>query len=267
MKRWLYNLSPRTYVRFRRVYNSTFKKAWQNRKARRIYKENKKKYSSLNKDDRFKIISKYERPCLEDRFESAGTLGCYFWQDLWAAAQVFKHKPTVHYDIASRVDGFIGMLSSFGQKTIMIDVRPLESVIPCVDFFQADATTLDGIDDESVESISALCSLEHFGLGRYGDTIAPDAWYEAMRSIVRVVKSGGHAYIAVPVGKEHVEFDAHRVFYARTVVEAFSPMKLVEYSAIHANDTTIESDVPLEKYDQDTSLGGHRFGLFHFVKE
>ena len=239
MKEFIYNICPKAYIWMRNVYN-LIKQIKRNNKSKRIYKSNKNKYLRLNKDDRFKIISKYERPCLEDRYEKAGSMGCYFWQDLWAAKLIYKNHPSIHFDIASRVDGFIGMLSSFGQKTRMIDVRPMESVIPEVDFIQADATTLTGIADESVESISALCSLEHFGLGRYGDSIDPDAWYKAMKSIVRVVKEGGHAYIAVPIGKEHLEFDAHRVFYAKTIVEVFSPMKLIEYSTIHASDMGID---------------------------
>ena len=260
-----FKVNPKLYIRLRDIfhYAQNIKKK---RESKRIYMANKAEYLKQNKDNRFLISTRYERPCLEDRFEDAGSMGCYFWQDLWAARLVKKNNPTLHYDIASRVDGFIGMLSAFSQKTKMIDIRPLESVIPDIDFFQADATTLEGIDDESVESISALCSLEHFGLGRYGDTIDPNAWYYAMKSIVRVIKPGGHAYIAVPVGQEHLEFDAHRVFYASTVAETFEPMKLIEFSTIHTSDTVIEKDVPIHKYDDDESIGGHRFGLFHFVK-
>ena len=194
IKEMVKNANPQIYVSLRDCYHS-IKDIKKKRLAKKIYNSNKAEYIRLNNDTRFMIEKKYERPILEDRFEEAGSMGCYFWQDLWAARLVYENKPAIHYDIASRVDGFIGMLSSYGQKTKMIDVRPLNSVIPDVDFFQADATSLSGIKDESVESISALCSLEHFGLGRYGDPIAPNAWHDAMKSIVRVTKSGGGTHI------------------------------------------------------------------------
>ena len=47
-------------------------------------------------------------PCLLDRYENAGSLPKhYFWQDLWGARKVFKLGTKRHYDIGSRLDGFI----------------------------------------------------------------------------------------------------------------------------------------------------------------
>ena len=119
--------------------------------------------------------------------------------------------------------------------------------------------------DNSIESISALCSLEHFGLGRYGDPIDPNAHEKAMTSIQRVLRPGGNAYISVPIGKEHLEFNAHRVFYAQTIKNIFGQCDLVEFSV--TDGSSIEENVPIGKYDyEDDNLGG-RFGLFHFVKK
>lgn len=236
-------------------------------KGRIIYRGNLKKYRKENVNTSFTIVNKYKFPQYGDRFESAGNLSTYFWQDLWAAKLVAKNNPDRHYDIGSRVDGFIAHLASFRNNIVLIDIRPMANVIPGVDFLQANATDLVGVADESIESLSALCSLEHFGLGRYGDPIDPEACFKAFRAIVRVMKcGGGHAYIAVPVGKEHLEFDAHRVFYAKTIINAFEPMKCVEFSCIHPGDAEIEKNVEINKYDNDEELGGVRFGLFHFVK-
>lgn len=236
-------------------------------KGRSVYKKNRKAYELKNTRTNFGLNHKYNSPVYTDRYESAGCLSQYFWQDLWAAQLIAKDNPKVHYDIGSRVDGFIANLASFRDNIVLIDVRPLEQKIPGVTFFQADATNLEGVDDNSIDSLSALCSLEHFGLGRYGDPIDPEACFKAFKSIVRVIKVGGHAYIAVPIGKEHVEFDAHRIFYAETIVNEFRPMKLVEYSCIGPREKQIERNVELHKYDDDQRLGGGRFGLFHFVKE
>lgn len=128
---------------------------------------------------------------IDESKSDAGGCGAYYWQDLWAASKIIKRRPEVHYDIGSRIDGFVAHLQAAEQNTVLIDIRKMESKMPFVKFYQADATSLEGITDESVESISALCSLEHFGLGRYGDPIDPGACFKAMKSIQRVVKKVG----------------------------------------------------------------------------
>ena len=85
--------------------------------------------------------------------------------------------------------GFIAYLLSFRQdkKTVMIDIRPLPQKIDGLEFIQADATNLDRIASESIDSLSSLHALEHFGLGRYGDPIDPEASFKAMKAMQRVL--------------------------------------------------------------------------------
>lgn len=74
---------------------------------------------------------------------------------------------------------------------VLIDVRPLEKDIPNVTYMCMDATGLEGFQDESIDSISSLCALEHFGLGRYGDMVNPEGYFEAFATIQRVLRGGG----------------------------------------------------------------------------
>ena len=101
-------------------------------------------------------------------------------------------------------------------------------------------------------------------MGRYGDTVNPQACFKAFSSIVRVLAVGGYAYISVPIGKEHLEFNAHRIFYASTIIEAFKPLELVEFSTTRGD--IIEKDTPIHKYDDEDNNRGGRFGLFMFQK-
>ena len=73
-----------------------------------------------------------------------------------------------------------------------------------------------------------------------------------------------HEVNSLPVGKERVEFNAHRIFYPATVVDAFGEMELIEFSC--ATETEIEHNVSIHKYDSDMHNGNYRFGLFHFRK-
>lgn len=224
------------------------------------------KYQRLNKRTSFAVHEKNKWPIICDKYESAGTISNYFWQDLWAARLIVKTGVKNHFDIGSRLDGFIAHLLAAGIEITMIDVREfpnrrVEGLHTIVD----DATTLRQIPDESIGSISALCSLEHFGLGRYGDPVDPEACFTCFENIQRKLRRGGRLYLSVPVGRERVEFNAHRVFYASTIVNCFYSLRLEEFSC--ASEGEIEHDVSLRKYDNDMHNGEYRYGLFSFVKE
>lgn len=226
--------------------------------------KDKEIYRNLNRRKSFEIIDKYNYPIIADKFKLAGSVREYFWQDLWAARKIYKAAPEKHYDIGSRVDGFIAHLLTFRDNINLIDIRPLDRPVDGLNFVQADATNLDGIEDNSIESLSALCSLEHFGLGRYGDPIDPEACFKAFESICKKMKIGGEIYLSVPVGWEHVEFNAHRVFFASTIVKEFSCCELVEFSWTAGG--YIEYNVEIDKFDQDKSFGSAGVGLFHLRK-
>src|SRR3546814_3471778 len=123
----------------------------------------------------------------------------------------------------------------------MVDGRPRDRHIPERTFVQGDDTNLGQLADDSVESISSLHAVEHFGLGRYGDPIAPDACFQAMRALSRVLQPDGRLYFGVPIGVERLQFNAHRVFSPNTIVDAFSGLTLISFSAIDDRGRFIEA--------------------------
>ena len=164
----------------------------------RFIDEDRMLYESLNRRESFRWNEKYKYEITVDKYASAGSVGSYFWQDIWAARRIVKEQVKNVYDIGSRLDGFIAHLLANEVFVTMVDIRPLPYSIPGLNFIQADATNLDGIADESIDCLSALCSLEHFGLGRYGDPIDPEACFKCFSAIQRKLKGGGKAYISLP---------------------------------------------------------------------
>lgn len=229
-----------------------------------FFNSDKKLYSSMNSRPAFDVNEEDLWPIIGDKYKNAGSVNNYFWQDLWAAKLVYKEKPEIHYDIGSRLDGFIAHLLSFGIPVKMIDIRTFPTEIDGLETIVADATTLHQFEDSSIDSLSALCSLEHFGLGRYGDPINPEACFICFEAIKKKLKSGGHLYLSVPVGRERVEFNAHRIFYAQTIIDIFAELKLVEFAYTANGELELGKD--LHKYDNDVHDGEYRYGLFHFVK-
>ncbi len=234
------------------------------RENKRKYIRDKKEYCKLNKRRNFEFKEEYERPILGDWRGQAGYPTSYFWQDLWGGVKIAEKMPDKHFDIGSRIDGFISHLMVLKIPVTLIDIRPLDRMIPGVDFMQADATELSGIANDSISSLSALCSIEHFGLGRYGDAVDPEACYKAFQAIQRVVRPGGYIYLSLPIGKERLCFNAHRVFDPCTVIQEFSECELEEYSVIDLKaDPVLIKNCDLTKYKEaETS----QMGLFCFRK-
>lgn len=201
-------------------------------------------------------------PALADREEGAGTAaGHYFHQDLWAARRIYLRRPTEHIDIGSRIDGFVAHLLVFMPVTV-IDVRPLPSAVPGLSFIRDDATSLPSFGDQCAESISCLHAAEHFGLGRYGDPIDPQATFKLMGSLDRILARGGHLYFSVPVGRERLEFNAHRIFNPQTILGRFPALRLVSFSAVDDGGALRENIDPSVATDWDYGCG-----LFEFTRE
>jgi hypothetical protein len=58
----------------------------------------------------------------------------------------------------------------------------------------------------------SISSFEHDGLGRYGDPLDPDGDLKAMRAAKSIIRPGGLLFLAVPLGKDAVTWNAHRVY-------------------------------------------------------
>ncbi|KPM49340.1 DUF268 domain-containing protein [Jiulongibacter sediminis] len=151
-------------------------------------------------------------PILTDKTDQSGKArGVYFFQDLFVAHEVFRANPRRHVDIGSRIDGFVAHVASFREIEIL-DIRPLENSIFNVQFVQADLMKPQPQLKASTDSLSCLHTIEHFGLGRYGDPIDPDGHIKGLDSMYELLEPGGTFYFSTQIGPSCVHFNAHRVF-------------------------------------------------------
>ena len=59
---------------------------------------------------------------------------------------------------------------------------------------------------------TSISSFEHDGLGRYGDPIDPEGDLIAMREMKKILKKGGILFLSVPIGKDTVVWNLHRIY-------------------------------------------------------
>jgi hypothetical protein len=201
------------------------------------------------------------RPCLSDRYAAAGTFHShYFHQDLWAARKIFERRPHKHLDVGSRLDGFVAHVLAFMPVTVL-DLRPLEADVEGLLFVRDDATSMSHFDDNSIDSLSSLNVAEHFGLGRYSDAVDPNGCFQFMSALERVLSPGGRLYFSVPIGRERVEFNAHRVFGVETVLSSFPRLTVVSFSFVD-DDGQFHKDVD----PAEVPRSEYACGLFEFTK-
>jgi predicted SAM-dependent methyltransferase len=168
-------------------------------------------------------------PILDERFQEGGSAsGHYFHQDLLVAQRVFKNNPTIHLDIGSRVDGFVAHVASF-RKIEVLDVRSTETEVSNVLFKTADLMQLNESLIDYCDSLSCLHALEHFGLGRYNDPVKYDGYLDGLNSMYQILKTGGKLYVSVPIGRQRVEFNAHRVFSMPYLLNLFDGKYIIDH--------------------------------------
>lgn len=150
----------------------------------------------------------------------------YFYQNNWAFEKIVQRRPAAHVDVASHYL-FVAFLSKVVPVT-MIDIRPLS--LPMASIHFKEGTILDmPYADNSVDSLSSLCVVEHIGLGRYGDPLDPDGSEKAIAELKRVLAPGGRLYISVPVSDENiVAFNAGRIFQLDYLRSLFAPLEILE---------------------------------------
>ena len=212
------------------------------------------------------IFSSYH-PMLNDRFSKSGVMsGHYFHQDLLIAQRIYKNKPAKHVDIGSRTDGFVAHVAVFREIEVF-DIRPQESNVRNIIFRQLDLMNLPKGIYNYCDSVSSLHAIEHFGLGRYGDSVDYYGHIKAIDNIYRLLEKQGTFYISVPIGTQRIEFNAHRIFDLSYLLKTFDNKFKINYFSYVNDRGDLFEDV---KLDNDKVINNYHCnygcGIFEMLK-
>ena len=187
------------------------------------------KASAESTERRFPLRAADSFPFLMDKTATTPFDPHYIYHPAWAARVVARTKPEKHIDIASALK-FSTIVSAF-VPVDFYDYRPAELKLPGLTSKHGDLHSLP-FADNSVPSLSCMHTIEHVGLGRYGDPIDYDGDIKACKELVRVLSPGGTLIFVTPVGRPKIEFNAHRVYAYEQVLELFRGLVLEEFSLI-----------------------------------
>jgi SAM-dependent methyltransferase len=233
------------------------------------YRRTKKEFARQTENSGMPFPLTKSYPCLRDKGEDGGNAsGHYFHQDLLVAQHIFKANPAKHVDIGSRIDGFVSHVASFREIEV-IDIRTLSNELPNIKFVQADMMNpvrehLKGYAD----SVSSLHAIEHFGLGRYGDPIDVEGHLKGLANIYNLLQPGGTLYFSVPIGPQRVEFNAHRVFSVRYLLDYFEDKYTLQSFSFVDDKGAIHRNIELDEQKIANNCGcNYGCGIFILKKK
>ncbi len=212
-------------------------------------------FKRLDKNPRFLLRPKDFYPQIFDKTLTTGFDRHYVYHTAWAARKVQQIAPEKHVDIASSLY-FPGIVSAF-IPVEFYDYRPAPLHLSNLETKHADLTKLHFASD-SIPSLSCLHTVEHIGLGRYGDPIDPEGDIKACAELARVLAPHGSLLFVTPIGKEAIiQFNAHRIYTHEKVLALFPTLKLEEFSFIpeHGTDGIREHANPDELKNETYACG------------
>lgn len=179
---------------------------------------------------RFELDKSNLHPCYGDDTSNTNFDRHYIYHPAWAARIIKGIDPIKHIDISSTLY-FCSILSAF-VPVEFYDYRPANLVLDNLKSEPADLVRLP-FESNSIKSISCMHTIEHVGLGRYGDPLDYDGDLKAIAELKRVVTPGGSLLFVVPLGaKSVICFNAHRIYDKAQILSLFSDMELVEFALI-----------------------------------
>ena len=219
-------------------------------------------YKKIDTSKRFSISPTNFFPQIKDKTIETGFDRHYVYHTAWAARKVKTIAPAKHIDISSSLY-FCAIVSAFVDVDFY-DYRPAKLNLSNLKSLHGDLHKLP-FESKTVQSISCMHTIEHIGLGRYGDPLDVDGDIKAIDELKRVVTVGGNLLFVTPVGRPKIEFNAHRIYSYEQIMSYFEGFELKEFSLI----PEYEKNGGLIEHADPNLVNKERYacGCFWFVKK
>ena len=83
--------------------------------------------------------------------------------------------------------------------------------------------------DTKYDFIISYSSIEHSGLGRYGDDINPDGDIETMNQIYNKLNDNGYIFLGIPIGPDTLVWNANRIYGKYRLPILLKKLKIIKW--------------------------------------
>lgn len=123
-------------------------------------------------------------------------------------------------DIGCYYSNFPIQLASMGYSVVGVDLQDYELTHPNFRFLKGDINRLK-IKGNFFDIVTSISTIEHIGLGVYGDEKDEGADAKAINKIHKLLKKGGTLMISVPFGVKN-ETSSYRVYDFGSIIKLLS---------------------------------------------
>jgi SAM-dependent methyltransferase len=144
----------------------------------------------------------------------------------FAASCLAAHPPALLLDIGSYRDFVLGLSAAY--KVVSLDVREAPKISDNETVVASDARAL-AFPANHFDAIVSLSSIEHFGLGRYGDEFDLEGDSKAMNEMKRCLKPGGDLVFSTTLtaGQPCLVYNMHRIYSHAMLNALCAPLECV----------------------------------------
>jgi hypothetical protein len=151
--------------------------------------------------------------------------------------------------VGSETPWIEAMLINLNNRVTTIDYNVPDckyNDLECKDYFKYFETTTDKFD-----AVVCFSSIQHSGLGRYGDPLDPDGDYKVMDAIYRVLHKDGILIWGAPVGKDTLVWNAHRIYGPLRLEQVFKRFKELDWFGL-SKEHLFNQQLEVHSYYQPT---------------
>ncbi|WP_392479375.1 DUF268 domain-containing protein [Nostoc sp. C110] len=147
---------------------------------------------------------------------------------LQSLARLYESSSITVLDVGAAESLLSYELASFNYSVTAIDIRPIALFHPNLKFVKTDICN-PVLAPASFDCVIALSTLEHIGLGWYGDKTGENYDVKAVQQISLLLKPEGSFILTVPYGKKALT-PVHRIYNQESLQKLIQDFRIVQIS-------------------------------------
>lgn len=138
--------------------------------------------------------------------------------------------------IGTVIPWYESIVLAYGGFPTTIEYNKIVSEDPRIEVFTVEEYWQN---PKRFDAIFCISSIEHDGLGRYGDPINPKGDLETMAKFKKMLSDGGVLFLSIPVGQDKLYWNVHRRYGKLRLPMLFEGWELLKSAGFSQSDFSI----------------------------